>query len=630
MTNDASTMSLADIAGADPLRSVEAVTVLREIIALISKGAIPGIPSPQVIRLWSDGRISVEGPVAADARTVVHAAHLLSTLLPSFDARSKDRVPGALRLVIARALRTLDLPEYPSLDAFAADLGRFAAEDREQCIRELVRARQQVRVDVASDALAPLSNSPVTGEPLTISDIRRARRATGLTLADISDRTGIPSSLLCELEWGYLQRWPPPTVARRLLLRYASTAGLDEQLVLDVAWPLLEQEIRKREETPKDLAVIDAVLLEDGEGTSTTPADVISLVERTEARTKRQLRARRWIVAAIAIPALVLLGVVRPVRNFVESRHHSVTASTEVTLKPSTNPSPAVVSLPVSHVESAGPESGDIEPNDGIVEPVRVAGDATYSPTFASAGSAIFYHPESGNHGALMRADTDSNGSVLRITSIVDDRSHNFHARPSPDGQRIAFDSDRDGERGVYIADADGHNVRRVTGNGFAAIPSWSPDGRSLAFIRAEADRPRVWNLWMMDLATGEQRRLTAYPDGQPWGGSWFPDGRRIAYSHQDRLVVLNLTTGATRMYPSPKKGTLVRTPAVSPDGSRAVFQVYRAGTWLVDFKSGVMKKVLADPSAEEYAWAPDGRRVAYHSRSEGKWGVWIMSESNP
>jgi len=629
MTNDLSTMTLAEVGGDDPLRSVEAVTVIRGIIALIAEGTIPGIPSPQVIRLWSDGRISVEGPVAADARSVPHAAHLLSTLLPSFDARSKDRVPGALRLVIARALGTLDLPAYPSLDTFAADLGRFAAEDGEHCIRELVRERQQVRIAVApDDALAPLSNSPVTGEPLTISDLRRARRATGLTLADISERTGIPSSLLCELEWGYLQRWPPPTVARRLLLRYAHTAGLDEQLVLDVVWPLLEDEIRKREETPKDLAVIDAVLLEDGEETS-TPADVISLVERTDRRAKRQLRVRRWVVAAVAIPALIVLGVVGPVRKVIESHRHPMTVSTEVMLKSSPNPSRAVAPLPVSDVVSPLPQPGDIEPNYDTVEPARVAGDATYSPTFASAGSAIFDHAESGR-GALVRANTDANGSVLRITSIVDDRSHNFHARPSPDGRRIAFDSDRDGERGVYLADADGHNVRRLSGKGFAAIPTWSPDGQSLAFIRAEPDRPRVWNLWVMNLVTGKQRRLTSYQNGQPWGGSWFPDGRRIAYSHEDRLVVMDLATAATRTYPSPRKGSVVRTPAVSPDGSRAVFQVSRAGTWLVEFKSGAMKKVLADPSAEEYAWAPDGRRVAYHSRSEGKWGVWIISDSNP
>ena len=110
--------------------------------------------------------------------------------------------------------------------------------------------------------------------------------------------------------------------------------------------------------------------------------------------------------------------------------------------------------------------------------------------------------------------------------------------------------------------------------------------------MRAEPDHPKVWNLWIINLATGEQRRLTSYRYGQPWGGSWFPDGKRIAYSHEDRLVVLNLATGASRIYPSPRKGALVRTPAVSPDGTRAVFQVFHAGTWLLDFKSGAMKKV--------------------------------------
>jgi Tol biopolymer transport system component len=225
-----------------------------------------------------------------------------------------------------------------------------------------------------------------------------------------------------------------------------------------------------------------------------------------------------------------------------------------------------------------------------------------------------------------MRADTDAGGAILRITRIVDDSSSNFHARPSPDGTRIAFDSDRDGARGVYVADSDGRNVRRVTGPGFAAVPSWSPDGRMLAFVRAEEDRPRVWNLWTIDLETNETRRLTSHRYGQPWGGSWFPDGKRIAYSHEDRLIVLDLEQDRPRVYPSPRKGRLVRTPAVSPDGRRVVFQVYRDGAWLLDLRDGSMRKVLADPTAEEYTWSPDGRRVAYHSRRSGAWGVWVMA----
>jgi Tol biopolymer transport system component len=238
----------------------------------------------------------------------------------------------------------------------------------------------------------------------------------------------------------------------------------------------------------------------------------------------------------------------------------------------------------------------------------------------------MFYHAESDGAAAIMRADTDGEGAVLRITRVVDDNARNFHARPSPDGAQIAFDSDRDGERAVYVADASGRNVRRVTGEGFAAVPSWAPDGRHLAYVRAEDGRPRVWNLWTVDLETGDTRRLTSHKFGQPWGAAWFPDGEHIAYSHEDRLIVRSLEGGSQRIYPSPRKGRLLRTPAVSPDGRKIIFQVHRDGAWLLDLTDGSMRRILSDPTAEEFTWAPDGRQVAYHSRQSGKWGVWIMA----
>ena len=101
---------------------------------------------------------------------------------------------------------------------------------------------------------------------------------------------------------------------------------------------------------------------------------------------------------------------------------------------------------------------------------------------------------------------------------------------------------------------------------------------------------------------------------------------RRIAYSHEDHLILLELVSGRSTSYASPRPGRLVRTPAVSPDGGWIIFQVFRDGGWLLDLESGSMQRVLDDPSAEEFTWAPDGRRVAFHSRRAGGWGLWMMA----
>jgi Tol biopolymer transport system component len=134
--------------------------------------------------------------------------------------------------------------------------------------------------------------------------------------------------------------------------------------------------------------------------------------------------------------------------------------------------------------------------------------------------------------------------------------------------------------------------------------------------------------LWVQRISGGSPRRVTNYRYGQTWAASWFPDNRRIAYSHEDTLVVMDLQTGAAARYRAPVKGQLVRTPAVSPDGSSVIFQVFRHGAWLVDLADGSMQRVLTDQAAEEFSWAPDGRRIAFHSRRGGRWGIFVMSRS--
>jgi hypothetical protein len=630
------------------LRPIEAATIVREVALQVARGDVAGMPSPHVIRIAASGAVSIEGPVGAGGHLVSRAAQLLDSLLPPFDSAPEYRAPGALRLVTARALGTLDLPAYPSLESFAAALTRFAAPDSVALLRDLATTW--------SEAIATQHQprSAENDDPLSISDIRRARRATGVTLAEVSDRSRIPVSLLRQLEWGYLRNWPSGHYGRTQLVRYARAAGLDAELVVQAAWPLIQEierqpEAARPEELPVAAGRAAAETASDGEMVAASrtapewdwsdiPAGVLAAPVPRRSRT-----SARW-AAALAIPALLAIGVFIPrawrpeppaptdVGVAVE-RGAPSPVDAEPAQAPALDHNAPAQTMDRS-ARAAAPRPADTAPQRAdaaapqlatVAAPVELsAHERAFSPTFASEGSAMFYHAEADGRSALMRADTDSRGAVLRVTSIVNDRARNFHVRPSPDGARIAFDSDREGERAVYVADADGRNVTRVSGEGFAAVPSWSPDGRKLAFVRGEADRPRVWNLWSVDLEAGEKRQLTSHRVGQAWGGSWFPDGQRIAYSHESQLVVLDLNNLSRRVYPAPRPG-LLRTPAVSPDGRRVMFQIHRDGAWMLDLKDGSMRKVLSDPTAEEFTWAPDGRRVAYHSRRTGNWGVWVM-----
>jgi hypothetical protein len=253
-----------------------------------------------------------------------------------------------------------------------------------------------------------------------------------------------------------------------------------------------------------------------------------------------------------------------------------------------------------------------------------VVGDNAFSPSFGHQGRSVLFHAGR-ERGALMRASIGEAGAV-QVATVLRDGSANYHASLSPDGKWLAYDSDRDGIRNVYVARADATAPRRVSGEGYAAVPSWSPDGRRLTFIKADQRRARVWNVWVADLQSGRLSQVSHHRTGQAWRAPWFPDGERIAYSVEDRLVIANVHTGTSRAYRSPRRGRLVRTPAVSPDGRSIVFQVHGDGAWVLDVPTGEMRRVLADPSAEEFAWSPDGKQVAYHTRRGRTWSVWQAS----
>jgi Tol biopolymer transport system component len=91
----------------------------------------------------------------------------------------------------------------------------------------------------------------------------------------------------------------------------------------------------------------------------------------------------------------------------------------------------------------------------------------------------------------------------------------------SPDGTKIVFAA---GQR-IFVMNADGSNLQRICDNG--SYPSWSPDGTKIAFDSKRDDNS---DIYVMDADGSDVVRLTSDP-GFDWNPCWSPDGRKIAFT---------------------------------------------------------------------------------------------------
>jgi hypothetical protein len=661
MSGSTSSVSLTDLSSAGVLLSrMDAVTIAHEVVMRAARGDLPGIPVPEELRLRDEGEIEVAGP-AARGNEIRSAARLLAALLSH--AVEDVAAPETFQRAFAGAFPSDEAEaEYDSLDQFVSALAPFAAPDPEAVIQQLVsRWRATKGIDNALDEFAAetpvngIADDPLDEFPADAPFIAEPRSAIEFALTPEPPIALVPAVAAVSPVAPERLVTPEPPVTPEPLVTREPRLAMERRF----AW----EAPSAAETTPLAYATFESpVELE----LRPPPADAELVVDAPLFQSRDiallpyvPLRSGRWVVAvavaavlAALLPALWFVsrpssgpvgeeqGTARQAESATPRRRTESATPTNVAEAPKagvpTSPAadpPATPGPPAS--KSASTATSGLTSNESAAKPATagetgptelITNDA-FSPSFASAADpGMFYHSGTGPGSAIMRADTDKSGMVSYVTTLVNDRGSNFHARPSPDGQWLAFDSDRDGERGIYVSDANGQGVRRVSGPGFASVPSWSPDGRRIAFVRSEAARPRVWNIWIVDVATGNSTRITSHRIGQPWGAAWFPDGNRIAYSNENRLIVRTLKGKDVRIFKSPIRGRLLRTPAVSPDGKRIIFQVRRDGAWMLDLPTGAMSRVLKDPTAEEFTWSPDGRRVAYHSRRSGTWGVWVMA----
>ena len=192
---------------------------------------------------------------------------------------------------------------------------------------------------------------------------------------------------------------------------------------------------------------------------------------------------------------------------------------------------PADPSLPAG-IGQVVPVSG----GDWVVGAIRRLTDHSadnYSPSWSPDGRHLaFVSYRDGNWDIYV---IGSDGSNLR--NLTHDSAWDFSPSWSPDGRYIAFSSWRDGVPEIYVMGSDGSNLRNLTNHRDADLePSWSPDGRRLAFVSdrdgssdISSNRDVDAEIYVMDSDGSNIRRLT---HNSAWDGgpSWSPDGRHLAF----------------------------------------------------------------------------------------------------
>ena len=174
-----------------------------------------------------------------------------------------------------------------------------------------------------------------------------------------------------------------------------------------------------------------------------------------------------------------------------------------------------------------------------------------------------------------------------------------------------------------------------ISGVGHQSVDFSVPAGANTIFERqgtivyaSTPTRVRNWDLFAVDVATGDVTRLTETREFEQHP-SWSPDGQRILFTMGDVMTNFDVWamnadgTGRTRLTEHPERDA---DPTWSPDGSRVVFVSQRDGDvalWIKDADGGNKYKLV---QGREPAWSPDGARIAFTSSAfEGNDEIYVI-----
>lgn len=226
-----------------------------------------------------------------------------------------------------------------------------------------------------------------------------------------------------------------------------------------------------------------------------------------------------------------------------------------------------------------------------------------------------FSPPWTGKNAAIYVMDANGK-SQKRIT-----RDSSMYRIPSwsPDGKKIVFV--RDGN--IFTINRDGSNRKQLTSDGLCSWPKWSPDGKKISFTRSNA-LVQPPGLFVINADGGGEVKLAQ----EVVRTEWSPDGSKIAFvrgrsdgGNMAKIYIIGVNGGDEMMLPAGESGD-ANGPAWSPDGKLIAFSSfdgYKKGEIYAVFADGTgLKKLTTEKGAKvgkwQYLpkWSPDGKKIAF------------------
>ena len=206
----------------------------------------------------------------------------------------------------------------------------------------------------------------------------------------------------------------------------------------------------------------------------------------------------------------------------------------------------------------------------------------------------------------------------------------------SPDGTHVVFSwtGPKQDNRDLYVQQIGADAPRRLTTHPDGDYhPSWSPDGRTIAFLRRNFVGPKS-EIRLVAAAGGQERKLAEIQPGIPFGGlislAWCPDATcvlvtdSVGAGQSDALFAVSLDRSEKRQVTYPLGLVADVDPAVSPDGRSLIFRrlsapltgaFYRLALSVQTVPQGEPKRLTSALSVGSSAWTFDGREIVFSAR---------------